>query len=501
MSGTARRRDAADALRRGRDQGTAAQQALEDYDRHGRITGNEPDLALDQARAAYLGSYLQGRDVLMIARAHKSCRELSRRVRDDLVHLGLVDDTRTAQLRDGARAGAGDLIVARRNDHQLQAGEQQRTLANGDVMRVDHVNADGSLTVRRRTGQDPRTGQARWSAGTFQFADTANADLAYAVTAHSAQGLTVSHGIAVITGGEGRQWFYSAITRGADCNQAIVFTQPASLADPAAGTRAAPELARHRRLQAERGGEPESAPFPAGCPDPREPVAVLADVLARDEAQHAALDVLARELGDADHLARLDAMWQGETRPARQDAWRAAIRAELPPAYRGARLDGGTATWLWRTLRSVEAAGLNGGEVAVAAVRAAPLTGARDLAAVIDARIRTGTGPLVPGPWQPWSSRVPVLADPVRQQFVANLAAAMDARRARIGEHAALTAPAWAVNASGPVPADPLQRLEWTERASAVGAYRELYGIDSDTDPVGPEPVNSPEARSVRCGR
>ena len=126
--------------------------ALEDYDRHGRITGNEPDLALDQARAAYLGSYLQGRDVLMIARAHETCRELSRRVRDDLVHLGLVDDSRTAELRDGARAGAGDIIVARRNDHDLQAGEQQRTLANGDVMRVDRGQrrrvADGAPTHR-----------------------------------------------------------------------------------------------------------------------------------------------------------------------------------------------------------------------------------------------------------------------------------------------------------------------------------------------------------------
>jgi hypothetical protein len=33
--------------------------------------------------------------------------------------------------------------------------------------------------------------------------------------------------------------------------------------------------------------------------------------------------------------------------------------------------------------------------------------------------------------------------------------------------------------------------------ASAIGAYREIYGIESDTDPIGPEPVNSPEARSA----
>ncbi len=123
-------RDASLELRRG------DATALEAYDRRGRITGDQPDLALDRARAAYLGSYLAGRDVLMIAHAHETCRELSRRVRDDLVHLGLVDNSRTVPLRDGARAGAGDIIVARVNDHDLEAGQPGRMLANGDVMRV-----------------------------------------------------------------------------------------------------------------------------------------------------------------------------------------------------------------------------------------------------------------------------------------------------------------------------------------------------------------------------
>jgi AAA domain len=195
-------RDASLGLRRGEVA------ALEEYDRHGRISGDEPDAALDTARAAYLGSYLAGRDVLMIGRAHETCRELSRRVRGDLVHLGLVDDASTVELRDGARAGAGDIIVARRNDHGLEAGEDERTLANGDVLRVVGVNDDGSLLVQRRTGRDPRSGRLRWSDGMFRFADRENADLAYAVTGHAAQGLTVSHGIAVVTGSEGRQWFY-----------------------------------------------------------------------------------------------------------------------------------------------------------------------------------------------------------------------------------------------------------------------------------------------------
>jgi hypothetical protein len=182
---------------------------------------------------------------------------------------------------------------------------------------------------------------------------------------------------------------------------------------------------------------------------------------------------------------------------ARRQAWSAAIRQALPEEYRAARLDGGTATWLWRTMRSVEASGLDACQVAADAVAAAPLTGARDVAAVIDARIRRATAGIAPAPWRPWSERVPELSDPDRQRFVTELAEAMDGRRARIGEHAAQTSPGWAVNAIGPVPDDPLERLAWIGRASAMGAYRELYGIESDTDPIGPEPVNSPEARSA----
>src|SRR5215469_4683743 len=115
-------------------------------------------------------------------------------------------------------------------------------------------------------------------------------------------------------------------------------------------------------------------------------MAVLADVLARDEAQEAALTLWLRELGDADHLGKLDAIWQGETMEARRSAWRDAIRRALPEQYRTASLDGGTATWLWRTLRSVETAGLDANQVAADAITAAPLTGARDVVSVIDAR-------------------------------------------------------------------------------------------------------------------
>jgi hypothetical protein len=76
--------------------------------------------------------------------------------------------------------------------------------------------SEAAAPQARRPGLRPRSGSP-----------TRATDLGYAVTGHSAQGLTVGHGIAVVTGSESRQWLYTAMTRGADCNQAVVFTQPA----------------------------------------------------------------------------------------------------------------------------------------------------------------------------------------------------------------------------------------------------------------------------------
>jgi hypothetical protein len=93
--------------------------ALEAYDEHGRITGGTREQVFEAARRAYVVAWLAGEDVLLMAYFQEDCRELSRIIRDDLIHLGLVDDGRSVPLAAGAWASAGDLIVARENDHQL----------------------------------------------------------------------------------------------------------------------------------------------------------------------------------------------------------------------------------------------------------------------------------------------------------------------------------------------------------------------------------------------
>jgi hypothetical protein len=126
------------------------------------------------------------------------------------------------------------------------------------------------------------------------------------------------------------------------------------------------------------------------------------------------------------------------------------------------------------------------------------LTGTRDVAAVIDARLRRRTGAIVPRPAGPWTEQLPAIADPERREFAAQIAAAMDARKDRIGEYAADSAFPWAVGALGPVPDDPAARLAWQQRAASIGAWRELSGYHHPADPIGPEPAAAaPDIRAA----
>jgi hypothetical protein len=470
--------------------------ALDDYDQHGRIHGAPPEEAMDQAASAYLASYLAGRDVILTAADWNRCRELSRRIRDDLIHLGHVDPGSAVKIAEGAEASAGDLVICRANDHQLDAGEPGRGLANGDVLRIEAITPAG-IMVRRLLEPDPATGQRRFTERAFCYRGYASCDLAYAVTGHSAQGGTVHTGITLVTGGEDRQWLYSAMTRGTHDNRVFVATTPAKVADPAPGTRPAPELDRYDRNRHRRAGhlpaQPRASP---GGPDPREPVAVLADTLDRDGTHLSATQTRARNVADADHLAILNAIWVAETNDAHTARYRDLVRAALPPEYRHQLSH--QARWLYRTLRSAELAGLDPAEIARTAIQSRDLADARDVAAVIDARIRHRVYPLLPQPQGPWADRVPQLADAKRQAYLAEVATMMDERKHRLGQFAAKTTPAWAVNSLGPIPDNAPARDDWEHSAASIAAYRETYGYQHADDPIGPEPSHdSPDQRAA----
>ena len=79
---------------------------------------------MDAAAAHYVALAVDGTDVLLMAADHALRRELSRRIRDDLIRLGIVAVGPAARIADGAVASLGDLIVCTRNDHTVQAGSR-----------------------------------------------------------------------------------------------------------------------------------------------------------------------------------------------------------------------------------------------------------------------------------------------------------------------------------------------------------------------------------------
>ncbi len=484
--------------------------ALDAYAEHGRITGGSREEALDLARQGYVAGRLAGEDALLMAHDRQDCRELSRLIRDDLIHLGLVDDGPSVRLAYGARASAGDLIVCRRNDSKVIT-DPGHTLANGDTFKVESVTAKGAW-VRRVLEADPETGRPREANHVF-FYDAHRlrkvTDLAYAVTGHKGMGGTVSTGSAYITGKEPLEWLYVALTRGRNRNTAIAVTHDgvkdkdgakvaiqSREADPRPGTRPDPELARRERIERERAGLP---PEPAETPgdEVREPIAVLADCMDREEAELSASEYRQRALSNADHLGIQHARWADLAGKADRQRYHQLVMDALPPEYRQDDF-GPQATWLYRTLRAAEMAGLDAGETVRATVNARPLTGARNAAAVLDTRMRKIVDPLVPLPHKPWTDRPRQFDNPQIAEYEAGLRQTMDARAERLGEHAVQTSPAWALQALGPVPDDPVERLDWQQRASKIATYRELYGIQDDHEAISPEPTgNAPEMRAA----
>ena len=473
---------------------------LTEYREHGRLHAGQAEETLEDAARAYLRDRLNGQDTLLMAGTDAMAAELARRVRDDLIAWGIVSDGPAVTLRDGAQASAGDWVMTRRNANWVEAGEPGRALVNRDVLRIISTQAGVggiSAEVERLTGRDPATGQEPWSApfllSTMYLREDAH--LAYAVTFHAAEGQTIDSGIAVFTGEEDRQTVNVALTRGRDRNEAWVIAGW-RIADPAPGARPAAELARHDRLAAERAGlDPGMHAGQSARPEVTAEE-VLGACLARDGRQLAATDTRGAEWSDADRLDVLGVQWQHVVREAEQRRYEATVREALTEAQARQVMNDAAATWLWRTLREAEAAGLDGPDALRRAVASGQIEDAESVAKIIDWRIRQQIAGMPAAAARPWLEQVPETGDPDMDRYARELAAAMDDRQRRLGEHAAEHQPAWA-GALGPVPGHPLDRAEWERKAGQVAAYREMWGYTHPHEPIGPRPgQHSPEARA-----
>jgi conjugative relaxase-like TrwC/TraI family protein len=232
------------------------------YARRGRVAGGGRGEALDAAFGAWCEAQVAGHSVLIMADDHETVDALARRARALRVMFGEVAPEGIAVGEQ--TVGVGDEVVTTRNDRRL-ATSRRAWVRNGDRWVVEAVEADGSLVASHTRGR----GRVRLPAEYV----AEHVALAYAVTVHKAQGVTVERGILVADEATGAEAVYVGMTRGRLSNHAFVVCEPAGHV--------------HDR---------EHPPTPAE---------VLARAVTSPRAERSATEVLRDELARADDLAFL----------------------------------------------------------------------------------------------------------------------------------------------------------------------------------------------------
>lgn len=186
------------------------------YDAHGRVHDGDTDTMLDAAYRAWLDDLATGRSSVMIAETTETVTALNTRARSDRITAGHVDPADEVRLHDGTDASTGDLVITRRNDRRLFTG--RGWVRNGDRWTITATHDDGSVTARRdghRRGTSVRL--PAWYVAE-------HVELAYAITAHRAQGPTVETTHTLVQPTMTRETLYVAMTRGRHANTAYVAT-------------------------------------------------------------------------------------------------------------------------------------------------------------------------------------------------------------------------------------------------------------------------------------
>ena len=154
-----------------------------------------------------------GKTSLMIAADLGTVGELNARAQCDRIAAGSVSRDKVT-VSGGATAGVGDQVVTRQNNRRISTGKHW--VRNGDQWRVDGSHADGSLTLQRRNG----IGKVHVAPDYVRE----HVELAYASTAHRAQGRTVDTAHAMVGPTTSREVLYVSATRGKEANHLYVDT-------------------------------------------------------------------------------------------------------------------------------------------------------------------------------------------------------------------------------------------------------------------------------------
>ena len=144
-----------------------------------------------------------GTESVVIAPTNAAAQQINHAVFERLRDAELLDTSTLAYGRDGDPIAAGARVATRENDTELG-------VANRQTWTVKHVNADGRITVT-----DPNTGYHRTLDAAYV---SENVQLAYAVTGHGAQGMTVDTAHTVLSDELTASGAYVGLTRGRHSN-------------------------------------------------------------------------------------------------------------------------------------------------------------------------------------------------------------------------------------------------------------------------------------------
>jgi conjugative relaxase-like TrwC/TraI family protein len=443
--------------------------ALGEYDKNGRIRdgGSREECEAGAARL-WLADAIRGKESLVLTVSNAAAARISAQLRAELISLGRVQesgvplDVTDRHAAKGTFAGVGDLVQARHANRQLG-------LVNRAMFRVQKVGEDDSLEVvpvsyDRDTGEQlgaPRVIPADYVRD--------HVTLGYASTEAAAIGRNVHGGYPVLEAGMSRSGAYVMSTRGRETNIMFVVTQHA-------GKDAAP-------------GETAEAVR-------RDALGVLTDIFTRppDSLDTSALGQLEQAEAAAQALpAALDPLLStlSDLTDARtgQLLDRQVAAGIITGEERAAFVTDPATRSLSQLLRTAELAGHDPAQVLTAALEPQSLHGSTSVAQVTHARVANLLGDLAP---QVTSFRdlIPAIVDVAYRPALVQWTDAADARRHALGAEAAADPPDWAASL-GPVPTDPLARVDWETRAGWAAAYREMTAAVAplaETDPLGAAP-------------
>ncbi|MDP9454086.1 MAG: AAA family ATPase, partial [Actinomycetota bacterium] len=380
---------------------------IEEYLQRGRVVGGERAVMVDEAFERWQLTRARGGSVVVCAADHATVDELAMRARAARVAAGEVE-------ADGVVAGnhlvgVGDEIVTTRNDRRLVTS-RGGWVRNGDRWQVLARSGDDRLLVEDLAGR----GRVEFP-GDYVRDEVA---LAYAVTIHKAQGVTVDRSILLVDERTTAEGLYVGMTRGRSSNLALAICDDAGAEHPPAGpVRSAEEV-------------------------------VLA-AMGRSSAEVAALEALREAFARSESLATL------APRLVNLDAW---ITKQMPPD------------------RSRELGWASEGlEHARRHCRPGHLTqaGREDRRRLEAAEARYEELSAEVAQRQAWfADHAEALA------YREELKAAVAERRHELGVRAAITQPDHVVAIIGSVPTNnPEASRSWINSAARIEAYREEWAV------------------------